>query len=394
MGHFEMVEKDKIKDCYAGFEQGPIRPPNEARSLLLRVTRGCTWNRCAFCPVYKTQQFSARTAEHVKRDIDLVFRNVETIERIAAESGGLTSELIHKARKDVGPGEWEAFGAALNWKIAGGQKSVFLQDADALVVKPAELADILRHLRYRFPSVERVTSYSRARTIYRRKLPDLKALKEAGLNRIHIGLESGCDDVLKMISKGSTREIQIEAGRKVKAAGMELSEYVMPGLGGTDLSRRHAFDTADALNRINPHFIRMRTLALTPYAPLYEIWENGGFKRCNDVQTAGELLLMIGRLDGITSVITSDHILNLFEDLEGTMPDDRHRLLEILRTFLDLEPERQRLYRIGRRSGIFRGLGDLGDHRKLERAGDMYDKLCVNAENIDEVTDRLMMRFV
>jgi hypothetical protein len=330
----------------------------------------------------------------VKRDIDLVFRNIERIDALAEEAGGLTSAVIHRARDVTEPGEWEAFGAALNWKIAGGKKSVFLQDADALVVKPRDLADVLIHLRQRFPTIERVTSYSRARTVYRRKLSDLEALAVAGLNRIHIGLESGCDEVLKKIDKGSTRDMQIEAGLKVKAAGMELSEYVMPGLGGTGLSRRHALDTADALNRINPHFIRMRTLALTPYAPLYEMWESGEFHKCNDIQTAEELLLLIGQLDGISSTITSDHILNLFEDLEGTMPDDKARLLETLRFFLDLKPERQRLYRVGRRTGIFRGLGDLGDLRKVERAESMYRKLCVDAENIDEVTDRLMRRFV
>jgi hypothetical protein len=389
-----MIQEKSANDNYTGFEQGPIRPPNEARSLLVRITRSCTWNRCEFCPVYKMQTFSVRPAEHVKRDIDRVYKNIETIDRLAEDEGRLTAEVIHRARQSVDPDDWEAFGAALNWRVAGEMKSVFLQDADALVIKPADLVDILTHLRKRFPSIKRITSYSRARTIYRRKESDLKALRAAGLDRIHIGLESGSDEVLRFIDKGSTRDIQIEAGLKVKTAGMELSEYVIPGLGGRDLSRAHALETADALNRINPHFIRMRTLALTPYAPLYEKWESGEFRKNSDLQVAEELLLMIESLDGITSVMTSDHILNLFEDLEGTFPGDKNKLTTILKTFLSMPPHQQRLYQVGRRAGLFRGLGDLEDLRKVERAERVQAELGVTPENIDAVTDRLMQRFV
>ncbi len=219
-------------------------------------------------------------------------------------------------------------------------------------------------------------------------------MRDAGLDRIHIGLESGSDEVLKLIDKGSTKEIQIEAGLKVKAAGMELSEYVMPGLGGVKLTSAHALETADALNQIDPHFIRMRTLALTPYAPLYEKWESGEFQKCSDLQVAEELLLMIENLDGISSVLTSDHILNLFEDLEGTFPDDKNRLVTILKTFLSMPPEQQRLYQVGRRAGVFRGLDDLEDQRKVERAERLQSELGITPENIDAVTDRLMQRFV
>jgi hypothetical protein len=344
--------------------------------------------------VYKTHRFSARPAGHVKRDIDLVFKNVETIDRLSAESGGLTAAVIHRAREQTPPGEWEAFGAALNWSVAGSRKSAFLQDADALVIKPAEMVDILSHLRSLFPSIDRVTSYSRAKTIYRRKLTDLVAIREAGLDRLHIGLESGSDAVLKRIDKGSTKAIQIEAGRKVRAAGMELSEYVMPGLGGRELSREHALETADALNRIDPHFIRLRTLALTPYAPLYEKWESGEFEKCTDLEVAEEMLTMIEALDGIHSTVASDHILNLFEDLEGKLPGDHNRMLDILRSFLELDTDRRRLYQVGRRAGLFRGLGDLENERRAERAKRVADELGVTAENADAVTDRLMARFV
>ncbi|UCH85522.1 MAG: radical SAM protein, partial [Candidatus Latescibacterota bacterium] len=122
------------KPDYSGFEQGPIRPPNEARSLLVRITRNCPWNRCSFCPVYKTERFSVRPAAHVKRDIDLVHSHVEAIKTVMAETGRITPDVIHRAGDQVANDEWEAFTAAANWVIAGDMRSVFLQDADSLVV--------------------------------------------------------------------------------------------------------------------------------------------------------------------------------------------------------------------------------------------------------------------
>ncbi len=389
-----MNQKKPENTTYAGFEQGPIRPPSEARSLLVRVTRNCPWNRCAFCPVYKTEKFSVRPTEHVKRDIDLVHKSVEAIKRLVDEFGGITQAAIQRAGEEVEQDEWEAFATAANWVIAGDMRSVFLQDADSLVVKPAELVDILTHLKKRFPSIRRVTSYARAKTIARRKEADLVAIRKAGLDRIHIGLESGSDRVLAMVDKGSTREIQVEAGLKVKRTGMELSEYVMPGLGGQDLSAVHALETADALNEIDPDFIRIRTLAIPPSALLYEKWKSGDFKKCPELMVAKELLLFIERLDGITSNVRSDHILNLFMDLEGRFPEDKDRMLGILRTFLAMTPEEQRMYQVGRRLGVLHRLGDLQNPRKMETVERMYRELGVTPENVDEITDQMMMRLV
>ena len=208
---------------YHGFEQGPIRPPSEAYSLLIRVTRNCTWNRCTFCPVYKGSRFSLRPVDHVKKDIDAVHRYVEIIRQMTDESGRILKTDIRKAAEKSDRADPQAFNAALNW-AAGGMQSVFIQDANSLIIKPSDLVEILLYLKKHFPWVERVTSYARSHTIVRIKDHDLKAVRVAGLNRIHIGLESGSNDVLKMTKKGTTKETHIKAGLKVKKAGMELSE--------------------------------------------------------------------------------------------------------------------------------------------------------------------------
>ena len=388
-----MSRKRKTDESYQGFEQGPIRPPSEAYSLLIRVTRNCPWNRCTFCPVYKGSRFSIRPVDHVKRDIDSVHSYIEMIKKMADESGRILRSEVRKGIEDYEKLDPQAFNAALNW-FAGGMNSVFIQDANSLIIKPSNLVEILIHLKKHFPWVERVTSYARSHTIARIKDHDLKAIRDAGLNRIHIGLESGSDEVLKMVKKGMTKETHIKAGLKVKKAGMELSEYIMPGLGGKKYSKIHALETADALNQINPDFIRLRTLAIPNFVELYEDYETGHFEKCTDIMMVKENKLLIESLDGITSVVKSDHILNLFEDIEGTLPQDKERMLDIINDFLAMEPERQCLYQVGRRLGFFSRLSDMENHHRLAKAEKTCQQLGITPDNVDEVIDELMKRFI
>lgn len=384
--------KRKI-EAYKGFEQGPIRPPSEAGSLLIRVTRNCPWNRCTFCPVYKRAKFSLRSVEHVREDINLVHGYVKQLRDKRDESGKIRQADIRKIAESAGPEEYQAMNAAFQW-FSGGMQSIFIQDANSLIINPADLIEILTHLKKCFPWVERVTSYARSHTIARIKDDDLKAIRAAGLNRIHIGLESGSDQVLKMVNKGTTKETHVKAGLKVRKAGMELSEYVMPGLGGRGRSEEHALETADALNRINPDFIRLRTLSIPRRASLFEDYEAGQFEKCTDLMTAKEILLFIENLNGITSVLKSDHILNLFEEIQGVFPEDKAYMTNILNTFLNMTPENQCLYQAGRRLGIFRYLKDMEIPGKMKRAKDTCQQAGITPGNVDEVVDELMKRFI
>jgi hypothetical protein len=385
--------KHKTTEEYQGFEQGPIRPPSEAFSLLVRVTRNCPWNRCTFCPVYKDTRFSIRPKDHVIKDIDSVHRSVEIIQKTAREEGNVPLAEIRKAAGNGDHVDPLAFNAALNW-ARDGMRSVFIQDANSLIIKPSDFVEILTHLKMRFPWVERITSYARSHTIARISDDNLKAIRDAGLNRIHIGLESGSDNVLKMTQKGVSKETHIKAGLKVKKAGMELSEYVMPGLGGKAFSKEHAVETADALNQINPDFIRLRTLAIPNSVSLYDDYETGRFEKCTDLMMAEEVLLFIESLNGITSVLKSDHILNLFQNLEGKMPEDKENMLDIVRRFLAMTPDRQCVYQVGRRLGYFSRLSDMENPRRLERTKKACKQFGITPENVDEVIDELMRRFI
>ena len=385
--------KKKKTDDYRGLEQGPIRPPSEASSLLIRVTRNCPWNRCTFCRVYKKRKFSLRSVENVIKDIDSLHGYIKKIQENIKPGGYADRKIINALYNSFEEKDRIALNAAMNW-YATGMKSIFLQDANSLIMKPDDLVFVLEHIKQCFPDVDRITSYARSHTIVRIKQDDLQRIADAGLNRIHVGMESGSDTVLKKINKGVTKAGHIKAGLKVKEAQMELSEYVMPGLGGIDYSIEHAMETASALNSINPEFIRIRTLAVTNGTVLAEETKKGEFQKPNDTMMAKELRLFIESLDGIDSYIKSDHILNLFETIDGKMPEDKEKMISIIDRFFELEPEKRVLYQIGRRMGFFRGPDDMDDSPHLEKVKQACDLYGVTPENVDGVIDDLMKRFV
>jgi hypothetical protein len=361
------------------------------------VTRNCPWNRCRFCPVYKGTRFSRRPVEHVLADIDAVAAWVEAFEAgagsLGSHSGGDRNGGLAESRIGAQPGDQAALQAAWSWYRCG-MRSVFLQDANALAAPPAELVAILQRLKRRFPGIERITTYARSQTVARLAPEDLAAMRAAGLDRVHIGFETGSDEILAFMQKGVSKQTQVEAGRKIKAAGMELSAYYMPGLGGRALWRENALETADLMNQVDPDFIRLRTLAIPDHLPLAEDVAEGRFAQAGDVETAREILLFIESLEGIGSVIVSDHMLNLLQDVEGKLPDDRDRMVAELRTFLALDPEEQVLYRVGRRRGVFSGLRDMRDTERRAYAGRICRDLGVTTENVDEITGRLVKRFI
>lgn len=383
----------KIMEPYKGFEQGPIRPPSEAESLLVRISRNCPWNRCTFCGLYKDTKFSLRPVDHVRRDIDMVRFYVDAIETARKSGNTISMRELHTLSPDGGQSDLQALYAASNF-VANGMESIFIQDGNSLVIKPEDVIRILIHLKEAFPQVKRVTSYARSHTISRISDEHLSRMADAGLNRIHIGMESGSDTVLKMVKKGVDKATQIIAGQKIKKAGIELSEYFMPGLGGKELTKENARETADAVNQINPDFIRLRTLALPPAAPLTIEFKEGNFNKIGEVDTVRELLLFLESLDGITSTIRSDHVLNLFPEVDGVLPDDKELMMQPLRDFLELDPKEQMIFCIGRRTHRMARFIDLTNPAQRGDVLEMCSKLGATTDNFDVIIDSIMQRFI
>jgi len=320
------------------YEQGVIRPPNEASSLLVRVTRNCPWNQCLFCPAYKGVKFSKRTPEEVMKDID----------SMADELGG-SSEV----------------------------RTAFLQDADSLILPVEDLVAVLDHLREKFPKIDRITTYARARTLSHKSVDDLKRLKQAGLTRIHTGMESGSAKVLQMIKKGMTPEEAVRGGRHVMEAGIELSEYIMPGVAGQALSEEHATETARLLNLIRPHFIRVRTFAMHPQSPMQRMVRKGTFVPLTDDGIVAEIRLLVDHLDSMHSYFScNDFSLNLLMQVDGFLDEKKEDMLRELDTFLSLTKRQRQVYTLLHYSGYCRSpLSIVNDQKVLDQVVPEIEKL-------------------
>jgi hypothetical protein len=369
-------------------EIGPIRPPNEAASLLVRVTRNCPWNRCAFCPVYKGTRFSLRDAEEVcadVREMAVIASGLEKRMRVAGTAG-----LQAYLRQDTRPAVVQVARFLL-----GGAETVFLQDANSLIMPVDELVTVIRCIREAFPSVRRVTTYARSHTVTKRSVEELSRLRVAGLDRIHIGLESGSDRVLELVGKGATAERHVEAGLRAKQAGLSLSEYVMPGLGGRELSEEHATETARVLRTIDPHFVRLRTLAIPPSSPLAELVERGELTPMNDLEVARELRTLLAGLTDMSSTVRSDHVLNLLEEIDGTLPDDLPAMLGTVDRFLALPQDLSDAFVIGRRVGLLRSLDDLDDPTAVSHAQAIAARIRAQYDGpVDAALAEIMTGFV
>jgi histone acetyltransferase (RNA polymerase elongator complex component) len=338
------------------FELGPIRPPSEAFSLLIRVTRNCPWNRCKFCPIYKGEKFQLRSVDEVKQDIDTAKAIQDKINEIAKKNGENPRETA-AAVYNSPPND--SYRNVALWMYSG-SRHAFLQDANTLIMKAADLVEIIGYLKKTFPEIDRVTSYARSHTVARKSVEELKDLYKAGLSRIHIGMESGYDPVLEFLDKGITAADHITAGKNVVASGISLCEYVMLGAGGKTWWREHALATAEALNQISPDYIRFRTLTIQPRMLLYNDVDSGEFVRASDDEIVTEEKLLIGNLD-CPAQIVSDHMINLLPEVEGKLPEDKDKMLAVIERFLSLSPEERDIYKLGRRIGLFNRLDDLTD---------------------------------
>lgn len=345
------------------FRIGPIRPPSEANSLLIQVTNGCTWNKCRFCQLYRHTKFKAYSADSIRSDIDNIAYWAERVRKHERKAGwdidGINAELSSIADDE----ERQCMYTVANWLIAGGE-NVFLQDGNSTALSSGRLTDVLVYLRQVFPQIKRITSYGRAENLSRSSAEDYAELKAAGLDRIHSGFESGSDAVLKRINKGVTQEQQIRAGKAVKAGGIELSIYFMPGVGGRDLSADNAEGTAEVINAVEPDFVRVRTAAVKPGTELYKDWQDGLFELCGDDDKVREIRRVIeltgetaGEWDAaIGTYLVSDHMINLLQDIEGYLgrhggdTDDRVRMLARIDEYLDMPEDRRRVFQLLRRT--------------------------------------------
>lgn len=264
------------------------RPPSEAYSLIVQVTYGCSHNTCAFCGMYKEKRFALRPLAEVLEDFHLARQYYRNVGRI------------------------------------------FLADGDALIRKVSDLVTILDTIRELFPECERVSSYASPTSLQIRTDEELQLLRDKGLTLLYMGLESGCDDVLKLMRKGHTSAEIVECGQKVKRNGIGLSVTAITGLGGPELMEAHAVDTAKALNAMNPEYIGILTLVVEDGTPLRDWVREGKFHLLTPAQVLQETKLMVESFDSPGSVFRMNHASN-YLSLKGTLDEDKEAMLAQIR---------------------------------------------------------------
>lgn len=335
-------------------------------------------------------KFELRSVEEIKKDIEAARIIRDKIQELSRKQGEGKVKEAAAAVYDDPPNA--SFRNVALWLYFGAE-TAFLQDANSLIMRTPELVEVLGFLKETFPSITRVTSYARSKTAGRKTLEELKELHGAGLSRLHIGLESGCDEVLQLVQKGVTAEEHIEGGKKVVESGISLCEYVMPGLGGRSRSQEHAMETARVLNEINPGFIRLRSLALREDLPLYSRLQDSGFEPLADDEVVKEIGEFIQRLE-VTSELKSDHIENLLQEVDGKLSQDKEKMLGVINRYLALPPEEKLIFRLGRRTGFFTGLDELDDPAKRARVEQMLRGIRARGEDFEEAIFALKRRFL
>ena len=343
------------------FETGIYRPPSEggSSSLLVRFTRNCPWNRCAFCSMYKTEKFEVRSPAEIKQDIDSMAAICSDLREVSKKLGygdEVTREAAVSLLDRVPELNYhQGFVMVYNWLLSGG-KTAFLQDANTVIMKTDQLVDVLKYLRNTFLSITRITSYARSRTLEQKKPEELAAIRKAGLDRLHVGLETGDDDLLKKIKKGVTVEGHRKGGQKAIQAGFQLSEYWMPGLGGKEMREQHAKNTARVLNQINPHYIRSRPFFAIPGTPLYDAIEKNDFQMLSAAEQLLELKEMMEELE-VTSKVCFDHAGNYWRNRQGGLlftqsyegykfPEEKSNVLDLIDEGLEAQNKRPEFLRL------------------------------------------------
>jgi radical SAM superfamily enzyme YgiQ (UPF0313 family) len=337
---------------------GPIRPPSEANSLLLQITEGCTWNRCKFCSLYKHEGFRAFTVESIKKDIDVMAEYARVAADSQLEDGSWDKRAALEKVSRMTREAQNCYYLVYRWLAHGGE-NVFLQDGNSLAVKTERIAEALRYLKEKLPSIKRITTYGRAETLSKISVAQYRELKAAGLSRIHSGFESGSDKVLALINKGVTSAQEITAGKNIKEAGIELSAYFMPGIGGKALSEENALETARVVRAIDPDFVRIRTAVIKEGTELWKDYLNGDFQLCGENEKLTEIRLLIENTGNCTGYLASDHIINLLQEVEGRLDRDHDKMLSMIDRYFSMTEYEQRLYQLARRSGLARQPEDL-----------------------------------
>ncbi|MCK5169844.1 MAG: radical SAM protein [Bacteroidales bacterium] len=277
------------------YDEPVFRPPGEARSAIIQATLGCSWNQCAFCEMYTSKKFKARSFEDLKPEI----------------------ETLSKVYKGV--------------------KKIFLADGNAFVLSANKLIPIVNEINNKFGKLQRISSYALPKDILNKSESELKELRNLGLKLLYIGIETGDDNLLKLINKGETFNTTVEGIHKAHDAGIDTSIMIINGLGGKKYTKQHALKSAEIINKINPKFLSTLTLSLPYGLDHFQNRFNGDYQQQTIVELFEELKLFIENLNVENTIYRSNHVSNNLP-LQGTLSKDKDPLIKSLQYAIENTP--------------------------------------------------------
>ncbi|MGB4437885.1 MAG: radical SAM protein [Sedimentibacter sp.] len=268
------------------------RPPSEARSLIIQVTEGCSHNKCRFCYMYKCKQFKLKSKEEIIDHIKWLKDYYNNPERI------------------------------------------FLADGNVLCLKTEKILDMLKYIKAEFPTTKRISSYSGPMDIIRKSDEELKTIREAGIELLYMGVESGSDNVLSLMQKGVNQSQMIEAGQKAIRAGFKLSCMIISGLGGTEYMQEHAVESAKVISAINPHYFSLLRLVVEEKSELAEDIKQGKFHLLTPIEILDENIIMLENMELNNCIFRANHVSNHVNQA-GTLHQDKDLLVAKLKELRD-----------------------------------------------------------
>jgi len=264
------------------------RPPSEARSLIIQVTEGCSHNKCRFCYMYKCKPFKLKSKEEIIDHIKWLKVSYNNPERI------------------------------------------FLADGNVLCLKTEKILDMLKYIKAEYPTAKRISSYSGPMDIVRKSDEELKAIREAGIELLYMGVESGSDNVLSLMQKGANQSQMIEAGQKAIRAGFKLSCMIISGLGGTEYMQEHAIESAKVISAINPHYFSLLRLVVEKKSELAEDIKQGKFHLLTPIEILDENIIMLENMELNNCIFRANHVSNHVNQA-GTLNKDKDLLVAKLK---------------------------------------------------------------
>jgi radical SAM superfamily enzyme YgiQ (UPF0313 family) len=274
-----------------GYDYPLYRPPSEANSIIFQVTLGCSFNKCSFCNMYRTKEYSERPWEEIKSEIDIVSKSFPQTERI------------------------------------------FLADGDAINLSTEKLVQILDYIKEKFPNLERISCYAMPKNLLQKSPDELTLLNSKGLDMLYIGIETGNDILLKKITKGATSKSIIDACNKAKKSGFIISCMIILGIGGKKYSMDHMKETARVVSDVSPNFLAALTLIIEDgvYDEFMKKFSEP-FETLDDTMILSELELLLNNINPISPIVfRANHASNVYS-IGGNLPEDKEKMLAIVRS--------------------------------------------------------------